>query len=88
MRASDTPDWYMARLHMLFDLIADVLDEMPAGRDTDMRRLCAHTLWSSVPGIVYNVFSGTDAADHHEVAWCQIDLLVTMFVRGLETDAP
>ncbi|MCR9123023.1 MAG: TetR/AcrR family transcriptional regulator [Phyllobacteriaceae bacterium] len=82
--SADTPEGYMARLEMLFDIIGDELKHTVLGEDAARRTVAARALWSAVHGIVTNTFVGR--ADHllETTARGQIDMLVTMFVRGLE----
>ncbi len=80
----DTPDWYRARQETLFAIIADVLSETPLGRDREKLVTAARALWSSVHGIVTNAYRGVDDNRLDQSTWDQIDLLVTMFVRGVE----
>ena len=79
----DLPDGYMVRLEMLFDIIAEVLMDTPLGDDEERRRTAARALWSAVHGIVTNSFIGSFSTSHESESRRQIDLLVTVFVRGL-----
>jgi len=79
----DMPDWYMARQEMLFDIIAGVLADTPL-RDDDLKlQTAARALWSAVHGIVTNSYIGSKSTSHADESRDQIDLLVTVFVRGL-----
>lgn len=81
---AELPDWYMVRLEMLFDIIAEVLMDTPLGGDEERRRIAARALWSAVHGIVTNSFIGSFSTSHESESRRQIDLLVSVFVRGLE----
>lgn len=81
--SEDTPDWYMVRLEMLFEIISDNLTDTPIGRDEKQRQVAARALWSSVHGIVTNSFVGRDDKIMRESTIAQIDLLISVFVRGL-----
>ena len=78
-----TPEWYAVRLEMLFDIIGDALKDTPIGGQSQ-RTIAARALWSAVHGIVTNTFVGRTDQLLKNTAREQIDLLVTMFVRGLE----
>ncbi|MEM8540220.1 MAG: TetR/AcrR family transcriptional regulator [Pseudomonadota bacterium] len=81
-----TPDWYMVRLEMLFDIISDNLQETPLGSDPHKCKIAARALWSSVHGIVSNSFVGREDALLRESTLEQIDLLISVFVKGLSAD--
>lgn len=81
-----TPDWYMVRLEMLFDIISDNLQETALGNDPHKCKIAARALWSSVHGIVSNSFVGRDDDLLRESTLEQIDLLVSIFVKGLLAD--
>ena len=78
------PDAYEARLDQLFEIIAGVL----AGGDFDLddhtRRIAARTLWSSVHGIVTSGYAGRSVRRQADEIDQQIELLVAVFIRGLE----
>ena len=80
------PDAYEARLDQLFEIIAGVL----AGGDFDLddhtRRIAARTLWSSVHGIVTSGYAGRSVRRQADEIDQQIELLVAVFIRGLERD--
>ena len=84
---SEMPDWYMVRQEMLFDIIAEVLADTPLKQDDDRRQTAARALWSAVHGIVTNSYIGRKSLTHADESRAQIDLLVTVFVRGLEAGA-
>ncbi|MCI5078423.1 TetR/AcrR family transcriptional regulator [Oricola sp.] len=77
------PESYMLRQEMLFDIIADVLADTPLRNDDTRRQTAARALWSAVHGIVTNNFVGRGDASLAVESRVQIDLLVTVFVRGL-----
>lgn len=81
-----TPDWYMVRLEMLFDIISDNLQETTLGEDPHKCKVAARALWSSVHGIVSNSFVGREDALLRESTLEQIDLLISVFVKGLSAD--
>lgn len=81
---SDMPDGYMRRQEMLFDIIAEVLADTVLGIDDTRRQTAARALWSAVHGIVTNSFVGRTGITHADESRAQIDLLVTVFVKGLE----
>lgn len=81
--SDETPDWYMVRLEMLFDIISDNLRNTPLGDDPHKCKIAARALWSSVHGIVSNSFVGRDDALLRETTLEQIDLLISVFVKGL-----
>ncbi|MDZ7823597.1 MAG: TetR-like C-terminal domain-containing protein [Ahrensia sp.] len=81
--SKSTPDWYMIRLEMLFDIISDNLKDTPIGMDETKRLVAARALWSSVHGIVTNSFVGRDDQLLRESTEAQIDLLISIFVKGL-----
>lgn len=84
--SADTPDWYMVRLEMLFDIISDNLRNTPLGSDPEKCKIAARALWSSVHGIVSNSFVGREDALLRESTLEQIDILITFFVKGLHAD--
>lgn len=84
--SADTPDWYMVRLEMLFDIISDNLEDTPLGDDPERCKIAARALWSSVHGIVTNSFIGRDDAILKDSTLAQIDLLITVFVKGLHAE--
>lgn len=84
--SEDTPDWYMVRLEMLFDIISDNLQDTPLGNDPQKCKIAARALWSSVHGIVSNSFVGRDDDLLRESTLEQIDLLISVFVKGLRAD--
>ena len=83
---AELPEWYMVRLEMLFDIIAEVLMDTPLRDDEEQRRIAARALWSAVHGIVTNSFIGSFSTSHESESRRQIDLLVSVFVRGLAAD--
>lgn len=85
--AEQRPEWYAARLNTLFDIIAAVLAEGGFGLDETALATAARALWSSVHGIVTSGYAGLDGMAWHDEIWQQIDMLVTIFVTGLETRA-
>ena len=78
------PDAYEARLDTLFDIIAGVLAEGGFALDERRRRIAARALWSSVHGIVTSGYASRSGHAHRQEIWEQIDLLVSIFVAGLE----
>ncbi len=84
LSATQTPEGYLVKLEMLFDIIGDELRDTVVGADDRQRAIAARALWSSVHGIVTNALVGQ--SDHLLVRTAreQIDIMVTMFVRGLE----
>lgn len=84
---TEMPDWYMVRLEMLFDIIAGVLADTPLGKDDERRQTATRALWSAVHGIVTNSFIGRGDKSHSDESRAQIDLLVSIFVRGLDAEA-
>ena len=87
LSAAETPEGYLVKLEMLFDIIGDELKTTALGGDDRQRNIAARALWSSVHGIVTNALVGQ--SDHLLVQTVreQVDLMVTMFVRGLEAAA-
>lgn len=81
---AEMPDWYMARLEMLFSIIAGVLEDTPLKDDDARRATAARALWSAVHGIVTNAFIGRKEIGHADESRAQIDVLVSVFVKGLE----
>ncbi|MEL6200878.1 MAG: TetR/AcrR family transcriptional regulator [Pseudomonadota bacterium] len=79
----ETPEWYILRQEMLFDLIGEVLSGTALGDDEDQLAVAARALWSSVHGIVTNAYRGSDRRAQQTQTWAQIDVLVTTFVRGI-----
>ncbi|MEL6436525.1 MAG: TetR/AcrR family transcriptional regulator [Pseudomonadota bacterium] len=84
---NETPDWYIVRQEMLFDIITEVLRDTSLAEDEAKLNLAARALWSSVHGIVTNAYRGVDDNRLSSSTWEQIDLLVTTFVRGIERAA-
>lgn len=84
--SAETPDWYMVRLEMLFDIIADNLKQTSLGNDSERRQVAARALWSSVHGIVTNSFVGRNDHILRETTMAQIDLLISVFVKGLHAE--
>ncbi|MEO1702564.1 MAG: TetR/AcrR family transcriptional regulator [Pseudomonadota bacterium] len=80
---TETPEWYIVRQEMLFDLIGDVLRATPLAQDDETLAVAARALWSSVHGIVTNAYRSADQGQTNPDTWAQIDLLVTTFVRGI-----
>ncbi len=78
------PDDYQARLDELFDIVAGVLKAGNFELDDDRRALAARALWSSVHGIVTSGYVARSDSRQGEEIWHQIELLVGVFVRGLE----
>lgn len=79
-----TPGWYVERQETLFGIIAGVLSDTPLGNDDVLRLTAARAIWSGVHGIVTNGYRGRDALASEENTWAQIDILVRMFIRGIE----
>jgi len=80
---------YEQRLDALFDIIAAVLEEdADLAMDHQRCRITARVLWSSVHGIVMNSAGRRQQKRQGEGVWEQIDLLVTTFLRGLESQVP
>ena len=88
LSAADTPEGYLAKLEMLFDIIGDELKDTAMGADDRQRGIAARALWSAVHGIVTNALVGQSDHVLVQTAREQIDLLITMFVRGLEATPP
>jgi AcrR family transcriptional regulator len=84
---AEMPEWYMARQEMLFGIIAEVLANTALAKDEQRRQTAARALWSAVHGIVTNSFVGRSDKTHADESRAQIDLLVSIFVRGLEAEA-
>ncbi|TPK86303.1 TetR/AcrR family transcriptional regulator [Mesorhizobium sp. B2-4-17] len=78
------PDAYEARLDQLFDIIAAVLAGGDFDLDDETRRVAARTLWSSVHGIVTSGYAARSVRRQADEIERQVDLLVTVFIRGLE----
>ncbi|UCI29490.1 TetR/AcrR family transcriptional regulator [Mesorhizobium sp. B4-1-4] len=78
------PDAYEARLDQLFDIIAAVLAGGDFDLDDETRRVAARTLWSSVHGIVTSGYAAKSVRRQADEIERQVDLLVTVFIRGLE----
>jgi AcrR family transcriptional regulator len=78
------PDAYEARLDQLFEIIARVLGDGGFDLDGDRLRVAARTLWSSVHGIVTSGYAAKSARGQAHEIWQQIELLVAVFVKGLE----
>ncbi|UDL88920.1 TetR/AcrR family transcriptional regulator [Mesorhizobium sp. PAMC28654] len=78
------PDAYEARLDQLFEIIASVLGDGGFDLDGDRLRIAARALWSSVHGIVTSGYAAKSARGQAHEVWQQIELLVAVFVRGLE----
>ncbi|TPI64416.1 TetR/AcrR family transcriptional regulator [Mesorhizobium sp. B3-1-7] len=78
------PDAYDALLDALFDIVAGVLKAGDFGLDDKRRALAARTLWSSVHGIVTSGYVANSDGRQAEEIWHQIELLVGVFVKGLE----
>ncbi|WP_214474448.1 TetR/AcrR family transcriptional regulator [Mesorhizobium sp. dw_380] len=78
------PDAYEARLDQLFEIIAGVLAGGDFDLDADTRRIAARTLWSSVHGIVTSGYAGKSVHRQADEIGRQIELLVSVFIRGLE----
>ncbi|MEM1377235.1 MAG: TetR/AcrR family transcriptional regulator [Pseudomonadota bacterium] len=80
----ETPEWYLVRQEMLFDIITNVLRDTALADDEEQVTLAARALWSSVHGIVTNAYRGADDEALRANTWAQIDILVTTFVRGID----
>lgn len=78
------PDAYELRLDQLFDIIAGVLAAGGFDLDDETRAVAARTLWSSVHGIVTSGYTARSARPQSDDTWRQIELLVDVFIRGLE----
>lgn len=78
------PDAYESRLDELFDIVAGVLKAGDFDLDDNRRALAARTLWSSVHGIVTSGYVAKSNSRQADEIWQQIELLVGVFVRGLE----
>jgi hypothetical protein len=78
------PDSYQARLDELFDIVAGVLKAGNFELDDDRRALAARALWSSVHGIVTSGYVAKSDSRQADEIWQQIELLVGVFVKGLE----
>jgi AcrR family transcriptional regulator len=78
------PDAYEARLDQLFAIIAGVLASGDFDLDDDTRQIAARTLWSSVHGIVTSGYAAKTLRRQADEIGQQIDLLVDVFIRGLE----
>ncbi|TPK92784.1 TetR/AcrR family transcriptional regulator [Mesorhizobium sp. B2-4-12] len=78
------PDAYEARLDQLFDIIAAVLAGGDFDLDDETRRVAARTLWSSVHGIVTSGYAARSVRRQADEIERQVELLVTVFIRGLE----
>lgn len=78
------PDAYEARLSDLLQIIARVLADGRFGLDENRLRIAARTLWSSVHGIVTSGYAANSAGRQADETWEQIELLVAVFIKGLE----
>ncbi|RVC61738.1 MAG: TetR/AcrR family transcriptional regulator [Mesorhizobium sp.] len=78
------PDAYEARLSDLLQIIARVLADGRFGLDENRLRIAARTLWSSVHGIVTSGYAANSAGRKADETWEQIELLVAVFIKGLE----
>ncbi|MET3518400.1 TetR/AcrR family transcriptional regulator [Mesorhizobium abyssinicae] len=78
------PDAYEARLSELLQIIARVLADGRFGLDENRLRIAARTLWSSVHGIVTSGYAANSAGHQADETWEQIELLVAVFIKGLE----
>jgi AcrR family transcriptional regulator len=76
-------DGYEARLDQLFAIIGSVLSDSRFGLDERRRLVTARTLWSSVHGIVTSGYASSGPRQG-EAIWEQIELLVDVFIAGLE----
>lgn len=83
-RGADTPDWYYARLETMFQIIANVLTATTLKHDDIRRTVAARALWSAVHGIVTNGYNQGNAELLTENIWSQIELLVSIFIKGLD----
>ncbi|QPC91408.1 TetR/AcrR family transcriptional regulator [Mesorhizobium sp. INR15] len=78
------PDAYEARLDLLFEIIGGVLAGGDFDLDEETRGVAARTLWSSVHGIVTSGYAARSDRRQADEIERQIDLLVAVFIRGLE----
>ncbi len=83
---ADQPDWYAARFDLLFEIIEEVLRDTPLDANRTQRDVAARAIWASVHGIVTTGYArrGRMTNEGAEEIWRQIDLLLSVFVRGLE----